>query len=74
MATLLFLSTGLNHLDRQTLSVQGPELRREFGMSYEAYGTVLSAFMLAYTISNGVSGPLIDRLDTRLGYAVCMAV
>jgi len=28
------------------------------------------AFMLAYTIMNGVSGPLIDRLGTRLGYAL----
>jgi ACS family hexuronate transporter-like MFS transporter len=30
-------------------------------------------FMLAYTIMNGVSGPLIDRLGTRLGYALCIA-
>ena len=31
------------------------------------------AFMLAYTIMNGVSGPLIDRLGTRMGYGLCMA-
>ncbi len=31
------------------------------------------AFLLAYTIMNGVSGPLIDRLGTRLGYALCIA-
>jgi ACS family hexuronate transporter-like MFS transporter len=59
-------------LDRQTLSVVAPTLREEFGMSNEAYGYVLSAFMLAYTISNGVSGPLLDRLGTRVGYALCM--
>jgi ACS family hexuronate transporter-like MFS transporter len=29
--------------------------------------------MLAYTIMNGVSGPLIDRLGTRLGYGLCIA-
>jgi MFS transporter, ACS family, hexuronate transporter len=29
--------------------------------------------MLAYTISNGLSGPLIDRLGTKLGYALCIA-
>ena len=42
-------------------------------MSDETYGLMLSAFMLAYTVMNGVSGPLLDRLGTRLGYALCMA-
>jgi MFS transporter, ACS family, hexuronate transporter len=51
-----------------------PVLIEEFSMTNEAYGYVLAAFMLAYTISNGISGPLIDRLGTRLGYAWCMLV
>jgi len=33
----------------------------------------LFAFLLAYTIMNGISGPLIDRLGTRLGYGLCIA-
>ena len=74
MIGMAFLATVINYLDRQTLSVVAPELRKEFGMSNEAYGTVISAFMLAYTVSNGVSGPLVDRLGTRLGYAACMFV
>ena len=74
MIGFAFLATVINYLDRQALSVVAPFLREEFGMSNEDYGYVLSAFMLAYTISNGVSGPLIDRLGTRVGYAVCMAV
>lgn len=73
MIGLAFLATVINYLDRQTLSVIAPALREEFNMSNEAYGYVLSAFMLAYTVSNGISGPLLDRLGTRLGYAACMA-
>jgi len=42
-------------------------------MSNVAYSRVVFAFLLAYTIMNGVSGPLLDRLGTRLGYALCMA-
>jgi ACS family hexuronate transporter-like MFS transporter len=42
-------------------------------MSNETYGRVLAAFLLAYTVMNGVSGPLIDRLGTRVGYALVMA-
>jgi MFS transporter, ACS family, hexuronate transporter len=73
MISFAFAATIINYLDRQTLSVVAPALREEFGMSNEAYGYVLSAFMLAYTVSNGLSGPLLDRLGTRLGYALCMA-
>ena len=74
MIGFAFVATVINYLDRQALSVVAPVLREEFGMSNEQYGYVLSAFMLAYTISNGISGPLIDRLGTRLGYAWCMFV
>jgi ACS family hexuronate transporter-like MFS transporter len=74
MIGFAFLATVINYLDRQTLSVVAPTLREQFHMSNEAYGYVISAFMLAYTISNGISGPLLDRLGTRLGYALCMAV
>jgi len=73
MITLVFLATVINYLDRQTLSVVAPVLRDEFRMSNETYGRVLAAFLLAYTVMNGVSGPLIDRLGTRVGYALMMA-
>jgi MFS transporter, ACS family, hexuronate transporter len=73
MISFALAATIINYLDRQTLSVVAPALREEFGMSNEDYGYVLSAFMLAYTVSNGLSGPLLDRLGTRVGYALCMA-
>ncbi len=73
MISLAFWATVINYLDRQTLSVAAPVLREQFHMSNTAYARVLFGFMLAYTIMNGVSGPLIDRWGTRLGYALCMA-
>jgi ACS family hexuronate transporter-like MFS transporter len=41
-------------------------------MSNVDYSRIVFAFMLAYTIMNAVSGPLLDRLGTRIGYALCM--
>ena len=73
MIALVFLATMINYLDRQTLSVAAPVLREQFHMSNSAYAEVLFVFMLAYTIMNGLSGMLIDRLGTRLGYALCIA-
>ena len=73
MISLAFCATLINYLDRQTLSVAAPVLRDQFHMSSVTYSRVVSAFLLAYTIMNGISGPLIDRLGTRLGYALCIA-
>jgi len=73
MIALAFLATTINYLDRQTLSVAAPVLIDQFGMSHAAYARVVFAFMLAYTIANGISGPLLDRLGTRLGFALTMA-
>jgi ACS family hexuronate transporter-like MFS transporter len=73
MILFAFAATAINYLDRQTLSVAAPALRQQFHMSNSAYADVLFAFLLAYTIMNGLSGILIDRLGTRVGYALCMA-
>lgn len=72
MISLAFWATVINYLDRQTLSVAAPVLREQFHMSNVAYSRVVFAFLLAYTIMNGASGPLIDRLGTRVGYALTM--
>lgn len=73
MIALAFCATALNYLDRQTLSVSAPVLIESFRMDHESYSHVVFAFMLAYTIANGISGPLLDRLGTRRGFAVTMA-
>jgi ACS family hexuronate transporter-like MFS transporter len=73
MIGLVFLATVINYLNRQTLSVVAPVITEQFHMSNVDYSRVVFAFMLAYTVMNGISGPMVDRLGTKLGYAVCMA-
>ena len=73
MIALAFFATAINYLDRQTLSVAAPVIIDQFRMSHVTYARVVFAFMLAYTIANGVSGPVLDRLGTRLGFALTMA-
>jgi ACS family hexuronate transporter-like MFS transporter len=72
MIGLAFWATAINYLDRQTLSVAAPVLSEQFHMSDVDYSRVTTAFLFAYTIMNGVSGPLIDRLGTKLGYGLCV--
>lgn len=73
MIGLAFLATLVNYLDRQALSVAAPILRTQFHMTAIEYSRVLFAFMLAYTIMNGASGLLIDRLGTKVGYGLFVA-
>jgi ACS family hexuronate transporter-like MFS transporter len=74
MVGFAFFATTINYLDRQVLSVvaASPDFKAAVPLSEDAYGYVTSAFMLAYTILNGLSGPFIDSVGTRLGYACCM--
>src|ERR1700722_4402340 len=68
-----FLATVINYLDRQTLSVLAPVLLEKFHISAVSYSHIIFAFMVAYTIMNGISGRVLDKLGTRIGYAVTIA-
>jgi MFS transporter, ACS family, hexuronate transporter len=67
---LLFASTVINYIDRQTLSVLAPFLKVEYHWSNTDFATVLIAFRVAYTIMQMVSGRLLDRVGTRRGLAL----
>lgn len=71
--TFAFVATVINYLDRQTLSVIAPVLLEKFHISAESYSRIIFAFMLAYTLMNGASGVLLDRLGTKIGYALTIA-
>lgn len=67
---LLFASTVINYLDRQTLSVLAPFLKNDYHWSNEQYALIVIAFRVAYSIGQTVSGRLIDRIGTRKGLTI----
>jgi ACS family hexuronate transporter-like MFS transporter len=70
IAGLVFLSTVINYVDRQTLSVLAPQLTKELGLSNIEYGWISQAFLIPYTLMFIVSGALIDRYGVKLVYGV----
>ncbi|PYT12204.1 MAG: MFS transporter [Acidobacteria bacterium] len=72
IAGLLFASTTINYIDRQTLSVLAPYLKREFVWSNSDFALVAIGFRAAYTIFQVVSGRLLDRLGTRRGLSLAV--
>ena len=73
MLGFAFMATVINYLDRQTLSVMAPVLLQRFHITATSYSHIIFAFMLAYTLMNGVSGRLLDWLGTKAGYALTIA-
>src|SRR4051812_8316733 len=73
IATLLFLASIINYIDRQTLSVVAPVLTRELHLSPVEYANILQAFLITYTLMYIGSGFLVDRWGTRVSLAVFMA-
>lgn len=67
---LLFASTVINYIDRQTFSVLGPYLKIEYQWNNEQFALIVIAFRVAYSIGQTVAGRLIDRIGTRKGLTI----
>jgi ACS family hexuronate transporter-like MFS transporter len=71
---LLFAATSINYMDRQVLGILKPVLQEHIGFSETQYGYIISAFTAAYATGLLVVGRLVDKLGTRVGYALIMGV
>ncbi len=74
ICALLFFATTINYVDRAVLGVLAPTLRTEIGWTDQQYGYISAAFTLAYAIGFLFAGWLIDKVGTRLGYSLYLAV
>jgi ACS family hexuronate transporter-like MFS transporter len=70
---LLFFATTVNYIDRQILSLLKPLLDKELGWTNADFGAVNAAFQGAYAVGLLLFGALIDRVGTRIGYAISIA-
>jgi|SRR5580704_13382195 ACS family hexuronate transporter-like MFS transporter len=67
---LLFFATTVNYMDRQILSLIKPILDNQLHWSNEQFGAVNSAFQGAYALGGLIFGWLVDRLGSKIGYAI----
>lgn len=70
---LLFLSTVINYIDRQTLNVLAPILKTEFSWSNTDFAMLVIAFRAAYAVGQTASGRWLDRIGTRAGLTIAVA-
>lgn len=72
IAGWLTLSTILNLIDRQTLSILAPLLRDKFHLSPQDYANIVSAFLISYAVMYTVGGRFVDWIGERVGMAACI--
>lgn len=69
---LLLLGVTKNYMDRQVLGVLKLPLQHAFGWNEIDYSNIVFAFQAAYALGMLAVGRIVDRLGTRLGYALAM--
>jgi ACS family hexuronate transporter-like MFS transporter len=77
ICALLFFATTLNYMDRQVLALLLPILQdplRGIGLTQVQYGMIVSMFSCSYALGYLVAGNFVDRVGTKKGYAVAVAI
>ncbi len=68
IGTLLGVGVLINYFDRINLSVAGPQLKSEFGLTDGEYGLLLSGFFWAYALLQIPVGLILDRFGVSTIY------
>jgi ACS family hexuronate transporter-like MFS transporter len=74
VCAMLLAATTINYIDRQVLGVLAPFLQEHIGWSEMEYSYIVTAFQAAYALGLLCTGAVIDRLGTRIGYAIAIGV
>lgn len=70
IGALLFGSTVINYIDRQTFALLSPFLKQAYHWTNSDYANLLIGFRIAYSVGQTVCGRLLDRVGTRRGLSL----
>lgn len=74
IVALLFFATTINYIDRQVIGLLKPFIQDDLHWDEADYGNIVAAFQFAYAIGMLVSGRLLDKFGTRIGYSLSILV
>jgi ACS family hexuronate transporter-like MFS transporter len=73
IGVVLFLSTVINYIDRQTLNVLAPHIKSEFGWDNTTFAFLIVSFRAAYSIGQTLAGRFLDVIGVRKGLTLTVA-
>lgn len=71
---VLFLSTTINYIDRQTLSVLAPHIKQEFAWDNSTFALLIISFRVAYAAGQTACGRFVDAVGIRRGLTLSVAL
>lgn len=71
---LVFMATTINYFDRSIIGVMAPTLQKLFDWTNKDYANIMVSFKIAYGIGLFFMGGLIDKLGTKIGYTLSIAI
>ncbi len=74
ICALVFYATTINYLDRQVISLLKPTLEKEFSWTETDYSNIVIAFQFAYALGMVGAGRVIDKIGTKIGYALTLTL
>src|SRR3982751_5215347 len=72
ICALLFFAATINYIDRQVIGILKPTLAGEFGWTELDYSWIVFSFQTAYAIGLLFIGKLMDRIGTKIGFAIAI--
>jgi len=74
ICALLFFATTINYLDRSVISFLKSTFTRDLHWDDADYANVEIAFKFAYAVGLLIAGRIVDKLGTKIGYAVATGI
>lgn len=74
IVALLFFATTINYIDRQVIGLLKPYIQKDLHWNEADYGYIVTAFQISYAIGLLISGKLLDKFGTRVGYTLAIIV
>ena len=71
---LIALATVINYIDRSSIAIMWPDMNKDIGLGKDQYAMIMTMFMIAYAISQSLSGKLYDWLGTRIGFVISIVI
>jgi ACS family hexuronate transporter-like MFS transporter len=74
ICAMLFCVITINYIDRQVIGVLKPVIEDDLGWSEVDYANIVTAFQASYAVGLLLVGRWLDRVGTRKGLAIALAL